>query len=97
GGRGDPRVLESRALRHVRGVGAPGQGPVVGVHEHHARLVGARLGVLHDGVGDDDHQVARVHQVGGGAVDADDARPALAGDGVGGQPGAVVDVDDVDL
>src|SRR5699024_4387401 len=42
-------------------------------------------------------QGARGHAVGGGAVEAADARPALAGEGGGGQPGAVVDGDDVDL
>ena len=37
-----------------------------------------------------------MHEAGGGAVDADDARAALAGDRVRLQAGAVVDVDDVD-
>ena len=48
-------------------------------------------------VGDEDHEVAGVHQVRRGAVDADHAAAALAGDDVGLQPRAVGDVDDRDL
>ena len=40
------------------------------------------------------HAVARLDQAGGGAVEAHVARAAPAGDGVGLEPGAVVDVDD---
>jgi hypothetical protein len=53
-----------------------------------------RLGLVHEAVADQDDQVAGVHEVRGGAVDADDAAAALAGDDVGLQAGAVGDVDD---
>ena len=48
-------------------------------------------------VGDDDDRVAAVHEARGGAVDLHLARAALAGDRVGLEAGAVVDVDDVHL
>ena len=48
-------------------------------------------------VGDDDDRVAAVHEAGGGAVDLHRARAALAGDRVGLEARAVVDVDDVHL
>ena len=48
-------------------------------------------------VGDEDDDVAGVHEVRGGAVDADLARARLAGDHVGRQAGAVGHVDHVDL
>ena len=70
---------------------------VVGVDEDDARLIGARLGVLHRAVGDQDHQVARMHQMRCGTVDPDHTAAALTGDRIGDQPGAVVDVDDGDL
>ena len=56
---------------------------------------GFRLGEHH--VGHDNHHVARLHQPCGGAVQADGAAAALAGDGVGFQPRAVVVVDDLDF
>jgi hypothetical protein len=60
----------------------------------HARLV--RLEVLARvlRVRDDDDRVALVDEPGGGAVDLDLARAALADDGVGLEPLAVVDVHD---
>jgi len=58
--------------------------------------VGAGLGVGHLGVGDEDDDVAGADQVGGGTVDANLARAALAGDDVGGQAVAVGAVADVD-
>ena len=39
------------------------------------RLAGAGLRLLHLAVGDEDHQVAGVHQPGRGTVDADDPVP----------------------
>jgi hypothetical protein len=51
--------------------------------------------VVHLAVADQDDDVARVHEAGGGAVDADHAGAALAGDRVGLEAGAVGDVDDV--
>ena len=61
------------------------------------RLVLAQLGAVVLRVGDDDDRVAAVHEAGGGPVDLHRARAALAGDRVGLEAGAVVDVDDVDL
>ena len=69
--------------------------PVLRVHEDDVRLVLAGLGVLHLRVGDEDDAVTGMHEAGSGAVDADDAGATLAGDRVGLEPGAVVDVDDV--
>src|SRR5690606_12048886 len=54
---------------------------------------GGQLGVVDLGVADDDHPVAGVDQVGGGAVEADVAAAPLALDDVGLEAGAVVDVD----
>ena len=54
-------------------------------------------GIRAPGVGHDDDQVADTHLVGGGAVELDRAAAALAGDRVGREALAVVDVDDVDL
>src|SRR5699024_464325 len=56
-----------------------------------------QLGIVENAVTDDDHQVAGAAQPGGRAVDADDPAAPLAGDGIGGQPVAVIDIDDVDL
>src|SRR5690625_668149 len=70
---------------------------VVLVDEDDGRFVAAGVGVVEHAVGDDDDEVAGVHEVGGGPVDAQDARAPVAGDDVGGEPGAVGDVDDVDL
>ena len=67
---------------------------VGGVDVDDARLVGGELGLVVVGVADDDHPVARRHQPGGGAVEAEVARASLAGDHVGLEAGAVVDVDD---
>jgi hypothetical protein len=63
----------------------------------HARHEGAGLGVVEGRVADDDDEVSRVHQAGGGAVDADDPAAAWSLDDVGLQAGAVVDVNDVHL
>ena len=49
------------------------------------------------GVGQDEDDVAGMDQAGGGAVDAAFAAAACAGEGVGGEPVAVIDVQDVDL
>ena len=69
---------------------------VVLVHVDDVRLESLRLLGGHLRVGDEDDQVTGVDQVGGGAVDPQDPRPALARDGVGLQPGTVGDVDDGD-
>src|SRR4051812_15041912 len=60
----------------------------------HARLVVLHLRAVVGRVGDDDDRVAAVDEPGRGAVDLHVARAALAGDGVGLEAGAVVDVDD---
>ena len=71
--------------------------PVGAVDEDDGRLHGAHEGFGHLGVGHDDDQIADTHLVGGGAVELDRAAAALAGDRVGRESLAVVDVDDVDL
>ena len=97
------RTSSSRPLvrpldgERLGGVVAGAGDAVVGVDEDHAGLAGARLGVVHLPVADEDDEVAGVHQPGGRAVDADDAGAARAGDDVGLQAGAVGDVDDRDL
>src|SRR4029078_5992963 len=56
---------------------------VFAIDEHHAGAAGAGFCVCELLVGDDDQEVAGVDEVGGGAVNADFARAALAEDGVG--------------
>src|SRR5690606_12624764 len=94
--------LPARVAGGLRG-GGPGrlrrggvERAVALVDDDDARPVATRLLVLVVGVGDQDHQVTARHQVGGGAVEADLAAPGGAGDGVGGQPVAVGDVEHVD-
>src|SRR5690625_693358 len=82
---------------HLAGLGPDVQGPVVLVDEDDRGLVGAGVGVAEHPVGDEDDEVNRVDVVGGGAVDLDVPHAPLPRDDVGGQPGAVGDVDDVDL
>src|SRR4051812_22465171 len=74
--------------------GTRGGEAVVRVDEHDLWPQIPRLGVGHRAVADDDDEVAFVHQPRGGTVDADDTGASGAGDDVGLQPGAVVDVDD---
>src|SRR5690606_23057739 len=66
---------------------------VAGVHVHDLGLVVPGLVVGHQHVGDDDHDVAFGAQAGGGAVEADVPPAGRAGDDVGFQAAAVVDVD----
>ena len=89
--------LTEHARGRRRRVAAQLDDAVGAVDVHDARDVALRLGLVHDAVADQDHQVAGVHEVRGGAVDADDAAAALARDHVGLQAGAVGDVDDRDL
>src|SRR5581483_855284 len=65
------------------------------VDVHHDGRVALQLGLLVVGVGDDDYLVARLHETGGGAVEAHLAGAAL--DGIGLEPVAVVDVEHGDL
>src|SRR5688500_10620040 len=58
-------------------------------------LEGVELSVVVVGIADDDDAVAGVHEAGGGSIEADVA--GAAGDDVGLEPSAVVDVDDSDL
>src|SRR5690242_8622288 len=88
---------QARTRRGVPRVGAQVGDPVVGVDEDDARGVVAQLGLVVGAVGDQDDQVTGVHQVRGGAVDADHPGAGLAGDHVGLQAGTVGDVDDADL
>src|SRR6185437_9259228 len=44
------------------------------VHQDHTRREAFRLGLVHAGIGDDDHQIALLRQPRGGAVDADESR-----------------------
>ena len=92
---GDVAPDQPGAVEGLGRVEAGGQDLVVGVDEDHVRLELPGLGGLHLAVADQDHDVAGVHQPGRGAVDAEHAAAALAGDRVGLQPGAVGDVDDV--
>src|SRR5256714_789748 len=72
-----------------------GHGPVAVVDVDDRGGEALEFGGLVVGVGDDDHPVAGVHEAGGGSVEGHLARPAH--DGVGLEPGAVVDVEDGDL
>ena len=49
------------------------------------------------GVAADDHEVTDMHESRGGAIEADGSGTWNAGDGVGCEPIAVIDVVDVDL
>src|SRR4051794_12481299 len=71
--------------------------PVAPVDVDDARLVAVELALVVGRVGDDDDGVAAVHEASGGAVDTERAGSSLAGDGVGLEAGAVVDVHDVHL
>src|SRR5829696_171146 len=86
-----------RIGRHICGIVTKVDLLVVGVDEHHSRLIRPSLGVLHRAVSDQDHKITRMHEMGCGAVDADHTAAALTGDRVGDQSCAVVDVDDRDL
>src|SRR5699024_1054612 len=91
------RVLQAAASRGVGRVLPQLNLLVVLIDEDHPRVVIPQLGIVENAVTDDDHQVAGADQPGGRAVDADDPAATLAGDGIGGQPVAVIDIDDVDL
>ena len=72
-------------------------GAIGAVHQHDARLPDFRLGLVHAGIGDDDHQIVFLGQARGGAVDADHARTRGRGDGIGRKAVAIVDVQHIDL
>src|SRR5437764_15216134 len=59
---------------------------VAGVDENNPGLIAAGLGVLHLGIGDQDHQVAGMHEMRCCAVDSDHTAAALTGDRVRDQP-----------
>src|SRR4051812_49580214 len=81
--------------------GVPGAHDLVGRRARRdvddARRVALHLGGVVLRVGDDDDRVAAVHEARGRAVDLHLARAAPAGDRVGLEAGAVVDVDDMYL
>ena len=84
-----------------RGLGAGPLGlvaddAVVLVDPHDIGLVDPGLGVVELDEGGDDAQVARLVEVGGRTVGADDARPGLSPQGVGDQAAAPRDVPDMD-
>ncbi len=101
---GWPRLLSHLLLpvrplfrRRSANLGGLGPGAVLGVHQHHRRLV--LLGVLGSQGGergDDDH-VPGLDQVRPGPVHLHHPAAALPGEGVGDQPGAGGHVPDVDL
>src|SRR6516165_6825716 len=68
--------------------------PVFLVHQHDLRLVPARRLVVHHAEAGDDDQVASVHQMSPGAVDADHAGARLRLERVRDEPGAAGDVPD---
>src|SRR5581483_5835266 len=70
---------------------------VLRVDVHDLRPVSGVLRFVHHAVGGDDDEVAPVHEVRGGPVDADFSAPTLPGDHVGRDPRAVRHVVDVDL
>src|SRR4051794_25324959 len=101
-----PSTSRSRASAPSGGSVIEGSGPlghglvqgdraVAGIDVDDGRLVVDELLVGVVGVGDHDHLVTGLHESGRGPVEADLAR--TAGDGVGLEPGAVVDVEHVDL
>ena len=65
------------------------------VHEHHVGLVRGRLFGVQLGIGHDDDLVALLGAARGRPVEAHDAAPTLARDGVGGKALAVVYVRDL--
>src|SRR5690242_7651172 len=70
-------LLVGRAGHRGRRVAAQLDDPVVAVDVDDRRDVALGLGLVHEAVADEDHQVARVHQVRRGTVDADDAAAPL--------------------
>ena len=71
--------------------------PVGPVHEHYTGAVMRDVLAVEVAVGDDDHQVADLCQVGRCAVEADLPAPGRPRDAVRGEPGAAGDVVDIDL
>src|SRR5919202_2178856 len=90
-------VSLSSARKQDVDLGVDAHDPVLGGDVDHARGVAVELRFVEVRIGDEDHGVAPVHESRGGAVDLHRTRPALAGDGVGLEARAVVDVHDVDL
>src|SRR5439155_18601289 len=85
------------SFAHAHGdLGALLPDPVPLVDEHDLRLVDACRRLLHPGKGRDDHEVARPHEMRGGAVHADDAAVQRSLDGVGLEAVAVGDVPHAD-
>src|SRR5437773_1516240 len=85
------------SFAHAHGdLGALLPDPVPLVDEHDLRLVEACRRLLHPGKGRDDHEVARPHEMRGGAVHADDAAVRRSLDGVGLEAVAVGDVPHAD-
>src|SRR5689334_10108020 len=82
-----------RSMHSYRNVSGGANDAVLAVDIDQPGLVFADLLLREEVVGQDDDEVALVHQAGGGAVDADDAAAGLALDGVGGEPRAVVYVE----
>src|SRR5690606_14613188 len=85
----------SGGLGGNRGVGVGER--VLAVDVDQGRLELRQFRLVQRGVGADDHQVARLRAVRGGAVHRDDAAALFRADRVGDETLAVVDVEDVHL
>ena len=77
------------------GGGYSGRQPVVFVRKNGGRFKTFGFLWCHQGVGDDDDDVAGLALSGSGAIEADDTGIAFAPDGISLQPLAVVVVDDL--
>src|SRR4051812_44820443 len=88
------RRNEIVVVGHEGGVTTEVDLPVVAVDEHDSWPILAGFGIAHRSVRDEDHDVARVHEMSCCAVDPDDTRAAVTGDRVSLEPGTVGDVDD---
>ena len=64
----------------------------MGVHVHNVGLQGTRFLVIYRGVGNDNHQIPRVHQPGRRAVHLNGAAVAFPGDGIGRQTLSVIHI-----
>ena len=63
----------------------------------HAWLSAGELGLVVERIIHDDYQIARMNEVRGGTVDADDAAASWRGNDIGFEASAVGDVDDCHL
>src|SRR5437016_4080188 len=90
-----PQLVSPQRSRHL--AHAALADTILVIDQHDPRLVISSGGILHLGERRHDDDVARLRQVGRGAVDADNAGACLADHCIGQQPRAARHVPDVDL